>query len=119
MKEIAPLLEKLAEKLGTTSEYLWGILLKQAPIEATIIVGQMLLIVLFGIVLIVLHKRFSSTVDGESLYSRYEEAIAIPMIVCMVVFVILALSAFYAIPELMYGYFNPEYWALQEILKQF
>jgi len=31
-KELVPLLEKLSEKLGTTAEHLWQILIKQAPI---------------------------------------------------------------------------------------
>ena len=30
------LLQKLSESLGTTSEYLWAVLIKQAPISATI-----------------------------------------------------------------------------------
>lgn len=39
------LLTQLAEKLGTTTEYLWAVLLKQAPIDA---IGQLVSIVLFA-----------------------------------------------------------------------
>lgn len=31
------LIEQLAQKLGTTTEYLWAVLLKQAPIDATVV----------------------------------------------------------------------------------
>ena len=32
----AKLIEELAAKLGTTAEHLWGVLVRQAPISATV-----------------------------------------------------------------------------------
>jgi hypothetical protein len=36
VKELTELLGKLADKLGTTVEKLWSVLLKQAPISGTV-----------------------------------------------------------------------------------
>ena len=47
----ARLLDNLATKLGTTSEYLWSVLLKQAPISGWIAVVEIVIFVV-GIVAI-------------------------------------------------------------------
>jgi len=53
----AKLIEQLAQKLGTTSEYLWGVLLKQASISATVTLLKTIAILLFGWFLWKTHKR--------------------------------------------------------------
>lgn len=35
-EQTVKLVEQLAQKLGTTTEYLWNVLIKQAPISAAI-----------------------------------------------------------------------------------
>lgn len=116
----AKLLEQLAQKLGTTSEYLWSILIKQAPVDATVTLIQAFLTILFGLFLWKTHKRLmkKETNDGytETGYGKYEELAAIPMIIGTLIFVLFFCAAFLCIGDVFNGYFNPEYWALDKIL---
>ena len=49
-QEIVELLQGLADKFGTTTEMLWGVLLKQAPINGFVrIVGLLFVLGVFGI----------------------------------------------------------------------
>ena len=119
-KETQELLQKLAEKLGTTVEYLWQVLLKQAQIDAFTTLFQFFLIALFGVVLFRLHKKFLKPLSddrySDNLYSKYDEAIVWPMIIGLIVFVILSICAFFSITDMVNGFLNPEYWALQRVL---
>lgn len=114
------LIEQLAQKMGTTTEYLWGVLLKQAPVSSTVTLIQVILVVLFGIFLYKTHIRLSKKNPNnkyeETGYEKYEAGAAIPMIILSVIFIVLALSSFCCIEDIINGYFNPEYWALDRIL---
>jgi len=58
MKELTPLLEMLAEKLGTTAEQLWSVLIGQANIEfIKYLVGSIIFLVLFLISLHYIKKH--------------------------------------------------------------
>ena len=116
-------LTALANKLGTTAEYLWGVLLKQAPITGTI---DLLLLV----ILVVCTVTWCRTVyrktrkvefkgdgytykgaewsDDEALFGALSALITV-VITTFLVTVNLAgtLSAL----------LNPEYWALMQVLK--
>ena len=113
----AKLLEQLANKLGTTSEYLWQILLKQAPIDATITLIQTIGVILFGVLLYRLHKNFSKEEHGtyDSMYHN-NSGLAIPMFIACLIFIVLAIATFICMGSIITGYFNPEYWALEKIL---
>ena len=54
--------------------------------------------------------------DGRVLYSKYEEMVIIPMLIGLVIFALLFIAAFFCIGDVVNGYFNPEYWALNKIL---
>ena len=112
------LLEKLAAKLGTTAEYLWSVLIRQAPIDATIGLIQFLGAVIFGFILWKIHKRLCLKVNkhNESLYEEFDIAAALPMVIGLITFVIWILASIFSIGNIISGYFNPEYWALKEII---
>ena len=115
--EITNLLATLADKLGTTSEYLWGILLRQAPISATVILIQIIFTVLFGIFLWKLHKYFSKETDGRySMYERSNGGLEVLIIIFSVLTLVIGIVSFFQIENMLNGYFNPEYWALNKIL---
>lgn len=105
------LLETLAKNLGTTVEYLWSVLLKQAPISATIDLILLILVLVAGYLLYRLHLKLS----GEYIYD--DSDIAVPLM-CMaaVIWFLIFIVAVCCIPSIINGYFNPEYWALKEIL---
>ncbi len=90
--QTAQLLEKLANKLGTTSEYLFSVMVKQAPIEATILLFQYIAIIIFGIILFRLRNKFSKQYkDGNfttSLYEENAELTVMPMIIGVTIFII-------------------------------
>ena len=117
MKELAPILQQLAESLGTTTQYLWGVLVKQAPVQATIILIQMLLVVAFTIVLVQKHKKYSKE---EYPYDMIEHPVrGVAMVVAAGLAVILLVVCFCYIPEMVNGFLRPEYWALDHILSTF
>lgn len=117
------MIEQLAQKLGTTTEYLWSVLLKQAPIDATINLLQILFVILFGWALFKTHRKFLKDVETEEGYYRqnayelYGFALQMPMGLSSVIFFLLLITSFFSIENIFNGYCNPEYWALMKILK--
>lgn len=120
-EQTSKLIEQLAQKLGTTTEYLWSVLLKQAPIQASVTLFQFLLIGLFGYVIYRAHKSLSVKKDydgySETGYSHYGERAGIPMTIALVIFCVLSICAFFCIEDVFNGFFNPEYWALEKVLR--
>lgn len=113
------LLEQLAYKLGTTTEYLWGVLIKQAPIAATTQLCQTIGVIIFGFILWKIHKYLLKENDkGYSRYSTYEEGAAIPMVIGLIIFMFCIIACFICFSDVINGYFNPEYWALDSILNK-
>lgn len=110
----AELIEKLAQKLGTTSEYLWGVLINQAKVSAFTSLVLVVFTLIFGIVLYKLHKRFSK----KGTYNELDDLTVAPMVVLALVFVISLGCSAYKIPNIINGFLNPEYWALKEVLDQ-
>lgn len=106
-EQTAKLLEQLAGKLGTTSEYLWGILLKQAPIDATITLFQTAVVVL--ITYVMWKKVVGAKKDDDDFMPVYIIVAILWSIFC---FITLCFSG-----SIINGYFNPEYWALERILQ--
>lgn len=118
------LLEQLANKLGTTSEYLWGVLLKQAPIAATTRLIQTILVIISGVILLKVHQRLlkvenPNDVYSRSLYEKHGEFASIPMVICLLIFSIFFIFTIGCFGTIINGYFSPEYWALKEILDSF
>jgi hypothetical protein len=105
-EETAKLLETLATKLGTTSEYLWSVLLKQAPIDATISLFQTAVVFFIGYLL---YKK-RGIVNRE-----YDERLPI-FVAVAIVWSILSFITIMCIGDIINGYLNPEYWALERIL---
>lgn len=117
MENLTELLEKLAEKLGTTTEYLWGVLIKQAPISAASDLLYFILVVFGGIVLYKVHRKLAKEEDdGDSIYYDLEEAAIVPMVFASIVWAILFIVCFFSIDNIITGFFNPEYWALDEVM---
>lgn len=118
-EQTSKFLEQLAQKLGTTTEYLWSVLIKQAPIDAWISLFQITLIVLFGVYLFKKHKALSVEVKSdygrECGYDKYGATAVIPMIIGGLFFVIFGIAAFFCINDVVNGFFNPEYWAMERI----
>ena len=106
------MVEALASKLGTTAEHLWGVLVRQAPIESacSILVLVALFVALaIGAVLI----AYKAPRDGYAAIERIE-------VLWLVWFLLLGIVMFAAIvstPSIVGGFVNPEYWALKEVMR--
>lgn len=117
MNYLAPLIEQLAKQFGTTSEYLWNVLISQAAISATISLIKIIAIIIFGIILYRLNKKFmKSNEHGDSLYAKHESALAVPMVIGAIAMLVFVFIAFYNFSNVITGYLNPEYWALEQVL---
>lgn len=116
----AQLLEKLAAKLGTTTEYLWGVLVKQSAFSATIDLIYFISSIILGIVIFTYHRKFSKKIEegryADTMYDKHDGNIIIPMIIFTIIFLVLFIYGICSIPNIINGFFNPEYWALKEIL---
>lgn len=108
--ETLALVEKLATKLGTTAEHLWAILVRQAPISSTVdvVVSCTMSVALYFAIRRLRKTLISHTDEFETFTAG---------IVCLLVSVILITYAIVGLDLTIAGFFNPEYWALKQIIK--
>lgn len=112
IEHLVPLLDKLASQLGTTSKYLWKVLIRQAPISGILDILQYILIVImiWGSYYTYswAHKMVEDKDWDETTY-------AWPVITGLIT-VIFLITAFFSFPNTITKFINPEYWALKEII---
>jgi len=113
-KETSKLIEELANKLGTTTEYLWSILIHQARINAIINLFQLLILVIVGFALYKAHQYFKG--EDKDGYERYTEGTTFVMVMASITYCVLLIFAFCSIGDTVNGFINPEYWALNEVM---
>jgi len=117
-EQVSELLKKLSESLGTTTEKLWGVLIKQAPIEgiSDTFCSGMLFIGLFVWWKIFLRKT-SRNEEGKA---EWENETAFGAIMFTVLYTLFSFILFSGnISIILAAFFNPEYWALQKVLSYF
>lgn len=116
------LLERLAQKLGTTSEYLWGVILKQAPIAAFNGIIFIMMTIALGIILWKIHKKLAMVQKRENgrMEGGYEHHGAVAggsMVLSCIVFLILLVVSFFLISRITTAIFNPEFWAFAKVVE--
>ena len=120
-EKTAALIEKLAEKFGTTAEHLWGVLVTQAPISGFVdlVICAALVFAAAGVVQFVKRKTTAPKETEENRYTRAEWdaeggelAWAGAAALCLIVGVVVIGSA----QDIVAAFFNPEYWALKHVL---
>lgn len=112
MDQLAPLLNKLAEQMGTTSQYLWGVLLKQAPVKASIIGAE------YAITAIALYMifRFRKSIVDYCAEELPKPVNVIGGVVIGIIAVVWLLECMFCFESFLTAIFNPEYWAMQRVL---
>lgn len=119
MDQLTILLEKLADKLGTTTEYLWSVLIDQALISAInsmIFIGITIIVTFFTLKY---HIKFSKEdSEGNSMYYNQEELLTGPMVFIGMACIVMIILSLVFLSNLSTALFNPEYWALEKILEQ-
>lgn len=122
-ENVSILIEKLAEKLGTTTQHLWGVLVKQAPISGVIDLVISCAMVFFAVYLL----RFAmgrTTVPDVTEKNKYPKAKVdepTAIILWMLTVIYLAVVSVCVVSSIRNGataFLNPEYWALDLILKK-
>jgi len=115
------LVRELAEKFGTTTEHLWAVLLKQAPITAatdTLIMLIMLAVLWAGYKLIK-SKTTEPPKTEEDRYPRAEwdsEGESIAWAILAIYAIITLIMVCCTISHVITATMNPEYWALKQLL---
>ena len=112
----------LAQKLGTTSEYLWSVLIQQAYLEAGLSLVNIIVwgMITFFVVKIVYRKTRTPKETKEELYPKAEwteegavAAWLVSGVLILIAFIIISVE----FNNLITALFNPEYWALKQIIK--
>ena len=114
MKELIPLLERLAEQLGTTSKYLLSVFVKQAFISGISDIIQYALIVLGVIV----WWKFKAKLfkEDRDFYDFDDWTVLRAFWVISGVFLaIMVLVAFFCFPDTIKAFFNSECWAIEKL----
>ena len=115
------LIEKLAAKLGTTAEHLWGILLHQAPISGAVDLATVVIMVLAAIILVRFVRRKTTqparTDEDEYPHADWEgEGAVIAWFLTAIYLVITGSIVIESVQGIVAAFINPEYWALSRIL---
>lgn len=119
--DIKELLEKMAANLGTTSEFLFEKLVKQAKVNAIAGLLQLLFVIIVGVALT---KYMVWQIDiGVANYSQVDNYLAV-YIVLSIVDLLLCISfifglfnrVYFLIDEILKSWFTPEAYVIEEIL---
>jgi uncharacterized membrane protein SpoIIM required for sporulation len=111
-EELGRKLAELAEKLGTTVEHLWGVLIRQAYIDGVSSLVTILLALAFGFgaVLFFFHVRK----DRKKYLGEYAPAFVEYFILAVALFLVAAAvgtNLYWVISD----FFNPEFYALRHL----
>lgn len=105
--EMVEFLDKLATQLGTTSQYLWAVLIRQAPIDGVVSLAQYAVIAWASWVWVRWFRKKRDYIP---------ESTGMALIVTGVVLAITIIVAFFSVPDTVSSFVNPEYWALRKVL---
>jgi hypothetical protein len=110
--QIVAVLGPLAAKLGVAAEHLWAVLLRQAPITGamSLVFYAFLIACCFGLFRWI--KFVRDKVDND----RWDEISYLGPILGAIPLVIGIVIAIDYLPLTVAAFFNPEYWALHEII---
>lgn len=113
--EITPFLQELVSKLGTTTEYLWGILLKQATVQ----IYMDIFVITLTVITIILYSIFIYIAMKKKWYDYNSKFNTITLLVTFLggtIILIMFIASLFCTMELITLYVNPEYWAFEQIL---
>jgi hypothetical protein len=117
-EETLALIDKLATKIGTTGEHLWGVLLKQAPISSTIELLILLSTVFFTYRFSKYVRKHTKRYNEEGGYNAEcwcEEVRMVSLIALGCSYFGIILYLMFGFTDMLSGFFNPEYWAFLKI----
>lgn len=109
-------LKELSNKLGTTSEHLFSVLVKQAPITGSI----NLLLLIFFATCTFLCGRFvfkkTCIAEKDRMYPEWIDGAAFAAWFGFAILVFIDMCFLSEMSTIIASFINPEYWALKQIL---
>lgn len=117
IKEIAEavqvILQPLADKLGTTGQYVWELQVKQAYVDGSIaLVG-----LLFGIALITVAILWMKKINDNLETQRNTEMDGFGVVASVILFIAGFIFLCTNVPTVLNCFINPEYYALRQLIK--
>lgn len=113
-KEVVEMINELAERFGTTAEHLWSVLVNQAAISG--LMDILFIVILISIasvwIVFVLRKTADTSYNGWESEGKFFGYMSI-FFVCFLGFFFII----FALQNIATAFFNPEYWALKQIIK--
>jgi len=113
-QELTQLLRELAAQLGTTTEYLWAVLIKQALLEG--LKSFVFVAVTVGVLLSIKPAWGRLKWDDYGELEDKQNSSLTWAIVASVAGLFMSIGLIFAIQTAIDALMNPEYWALKEIL---
>jgi hypothetical protein len=104
----------LANKLGTTAEYLWGVLVKQAPLSGAL---DLVVLTAWAAACVWVARFVGRKTSGDRPEWNDEFDRGLAWIGVGIVCGLTALIGGLVFSDAMTAIVNPEYWALRQILK--
>lgn len=104
------LIQQIADKLGTTAEHLWSVLIRQAPIYS--ITGLMEDVAFF--LLCFFMWKWISKIQFDNWDSDFGKGAVYAVALVISAFFFFAIGSNLSLE--MAGFFNPEYWALKQVM---
>lgn len=108
-QQVSRILEQLAAQLSTTVERLWGVLIRQAYVEG----AYMLLLILAAILFTIALYRHTKNVWDADISEFHEFSILMGWTIAAVGLI----GSLFGLQAALTALLNPEYWALQQIIK--
>ena len=110
-KELTAFLVQLAAKLGTTVEHLWSALLKQASINGSVCILIDISLMTFSILL-----WFKTLAKYKT--DKYDDTLNIYFVTLVIALIVTTITVLSTLENIITAFFNPEYWALMQILNK-
>ena len=106
------IIEELSQKLGVATERVWECLIRQAPISSACDIAASAVVVTALVCIGVVIRRKTKNCDSFDFL-----AVCLIWAMFFMVCLIVSLVIFGNLGTILSGLFNPEYWALMQILK--
>lgn len=116
MKDLTLLLRELANELGTTTEYLWSVLIRQAKVNAMINIGYDLLFLVMLFFLITYWKWLLKRMNDDSFDYVNEDVHQGVCVGFTIITAVLGIICILDVSDTIISINNPEYWAFKEIM---
>jgi uncharacterized membrane protein YczE len=113
-EQTTKLIEQLAQKLGTTAEYLWTVLVKQAHVEIYIFITTLILTIIGAFLTGLLLRNSQKYWEQETAPISAWMSLTFGIIIGIATVVGL-IATIANIPDVITAINNPEYWALKEV----